>query len=74
MLIPLISSCEKEIMDYEGQDGLYFDVQWDSNPLINTDSTKWIRQHYTLVNFAKEGGLEMEVGVKVGISGSVKRT
>jgi len=72
MLIPLISSCEKEIMDYEGQDGLYFDVQWDSNPLINTDSTKWIRQHYTLVNFAKEGGLEMEVGVKVGISGSVK--
>lgn len=22
------TSCEKEIMDYEGVDGLYFDVRW----------------------------------------------
>ena len=72
MLLPFISSCEKDIMDYEGEDGLYFDVQWDTNPNINTDSTRWIRQHYTLVNFAKKGGLELEVGAKIAISGSVK--
>ena len=57
LLLPFVSSCEKEIMDYEGVDGLYFDAQWDNNPNINTDTTKWIRQHYTLVNFAKEGSL-----------------
>ena len=72
MLLPFISSCEKDIMDYEGVDGLYFDAQWDTNPNINTDTTKWIRQHYTLVNFAKEGGMELEAGAKIAISGSVK--
>ena len=25
-----LSSCEKEIMSYEGVDGLYFDVRWGS--------------------------------------------
>lgn len=72
MLLPFISSCEKDIMDYEGVDGLYFDAQWDTNPNINTDTTKWIRQHYTLVNFAKEGGMELEASAKIAISGSVK--
>ena len=72
ILIPLISSCEKEIMDYEGQDGLYFDVQWDNNPQDNTDSTKWIRQHYSLVSFAKTGGFEFEARVKVAVAGSIK--
>ena len=72
VLLPFISSCEKDIMDYEGEDGLYFDAQWDTNPSINTDTTKWIRQHYTLVNFAKEGGMELEASAKIAISGSVK--
>lgn len=72
MLIPFISSCEKEIMDYEGQDGLYFDVQWDTNPLINTDTTRWIRQHYSLVSFTKIGGSEYEAKAKVAVAGSVK--
>ncbi len=72
LLLPFISSCEQEIMDYEGVDGLYFDAQWDNNPTINTDTTKWIRQHYTLVNFAKEGGFELEGVAKIAISGNVK--
>ena len=71
-LLPFMGSCEKEIMDYEGQDALYFDVQWDTNPLINTDTTKWIRQHYTLVNFASKGGMELEAYAKIAISGNVK--
>ena len=72
LLLPFICSCEKEIMDYEGVDGLYFDAQWDNNPNINTDTTKWIRQHYTLVNFAKKGGFELEGVAKIAISGNVK--
>ena len=72
LLLPFVSSCEKEIMDYEGVDGLYFDAQWDNNPNINTDTTRWIRQHYTLVNFAKEGGFEVEGVAKIAVSGSVK--
>lgn len=72
LLLPFICSCEQEIMDYEGVDGLYFDAQWDNNPNINTDTTKWIRQHYTLVNFAKEGGFELEGVAKIAISGNVK--
>ena len=72
LLLPFICSCEQEIMDYEGVDGLYFDAQWDKNPNINTDTTRWIRQHYTLVNFAKEGGFELEGVAKIAISGNVK--
>lgn len=72
LLLPFVSSCEKEIMDYEGVDGLYFDAQWDNNPNINTDTTWWIRQHYTLVNFAKSGGFEVEGVAKIAVSGSVK--
>ena len=72
MILPFISSCEKDIMDYEGVDGLYFDAQWDNNPNINTDTTRWIRQHYTLVNFTKVGGEELEGVAKIAISGNVK--
>ena len=72
LLLPFVSSCEKEIMDYEGVDGLYFDAQWDNNPNINTDTTKWIRQHYTLVKFADVGGEELEAVAKIAISGNVK--
>lgn len=72
LLLPFVSSCEQEIMDYEGVDGLYFDAQWDNNPNINTDTTRWIRQHYTLVNFAKEGGFELEGVAKIAISGNIK--
>lgn len=72
LLLPFVSSCVQEIMDYEGVDGLYFDAQWDNNPNINTDTTKWIRQHYTLVNFAKAGGFELEGVAKIAISGNVK--
>lgn len=73
MLLPFISSCEKDIMDYEGETGLYFDVQWDTNPKDNTDSTRWIRQHYTLANFASGSGVETEkiVGLKIAVAGSV---
>ena len=48
MLLLLFVSCEKELMDYEGQDGLYFDVQYGKDW---GDENTWGHQIYTRVSF-----------------------
>ena len=40
------TSCEKEIMNYEGVDGLYFDVRWGKE---FRDPSQWAHQYYTPV-------------------------
>ena len=42
------TACEKEIMDYEGVDGLYFDVRWGED-IRSPD--QWAHQYYTPVEF-----------------------
>lgn len=68
MLLLLFVSCEKELMDYEGQDGLYFDVQYGKD--WGNENT-WGHQIYTHVSFTKVDGVETEVRMKVCVAGSV---
>ena len=62
-------SCEKELMDYEGKDALYFDVQYGAEW---GDFSVWAHQIYTLVPFGAIDDAETEVDIKVAIAGSVK--
>lgn len=41
------SSCEKEIMTFNGQDGLYFDVRWG----MAEREGHWAHQYYTPIEF-----------------------
>ena len=48
-ILPLmLSGCEKDLMDYEGLEGVYFAVQWGDS--WGSEKT-WPYQPYTNVNF-----------------------
>lgn len=66
----LLAGCEKkEVMEYEGVDGIYFDVQYGA---AHGDESVWARQNYTYVSFGSLEAVEADITMKVGISGSVK--
>lgn len=68
MLLLFLASCEKELMDYEGQDAIYFDVQYGKD--WGNENT-WGHQYYTHVSFTKIKSAEYEVSMKVCVAGSV---
>lgn len=66
----LFASCEKkEIMDYEGADGIYFDVQYGA---AHGNETLWARQNYTYVSFGTLEDTVVDLRLKVGIVGSIR--
>ena len=69
LLIVSLQGCKKEMMDYEGLEGVYFAVQHGTafgNELV------WPYQPDTDVEFAKISGDETTVSIKVMITGPVK--
>ena len=62
-------SCEKEVKDYDGEEGVYFYVQWGAEW---GDTTKWANQSYTPVEFVNILGDTYEVKVRVMSTGRVK--
>lgn len=62
-------SCEKEIKDYDGEEGVYFFVQWGAEW---GDTTKWANQSYTPVEFVNVLGDTYDVKVRVMITGRTK--
>ena len=64
------SACEKEMDDYQGQDGLYFDVQYTDTPHF-TNPEMWAHQLYTWVRFFSmpEGTNETQLSLKVNVVG-----
>ena len=44
----MLSGCEKDLMDYEGLEGVYFAVQWGDSW---GNENSWPYQPYTDVNF-----------------------
>jgi len=63
------ASCTKEIMEYNGREGVYFDVRNGTDSLaIN----RWPHQPYSNVDFARLGGSVVEYPLKVTITGPVK--
>lgn len=67
--LTLLTACEKEIMDYEGKDCLYFDIRRGA-PWI--DPTRWAHQYYTTVEFGNLIEDELVVSCKVMASGMAK--
>ena len=62
-------SCEKDLMDYEGEEGVYFYVQWGA---AWGDTTVWANQSYTPVEFVNVAGNTHEVKVRIMATGRVK--
>ena len=63
------ASCEKEIMNYEGVDGLYFDVRWGKE---FRDPSQWAHQYYTPVEFGAMTDEAYSVQLRVATSGTIK--
>lgn len=65
-----LASCEKEeMMNYEGVDALYFDVQYGAE---HGNDNVWAHQYYTYVSFASLDNAEStELKLKVCVAGSV---
>lgn len=64
-----ISGCEKDLKDYDGQEGVYFYVQWGPDWY---DTTYWAAQPYTKVEFVKVGEPETRLKVRVQVTGNIK--
>lgn len=67
-LLPLVS-CEKEMMDYKGAEGIYFAVQY--GPTYGSERT-WPYYPFSDVEFVKLRGDETTYQVKVMITGGLK--
>lgn len=66
----LLAGCEeREVMEYEGVDGIYFDVQYGA---AHGNESLWARQNFTHVSFGTLEVTEVDVTMKVGIAGSIK--
>jgi len=72
LVLPLalfLSGCQKEMMEYEGKEGVYFAVQHGNKSLsINS----WPFQPFSDVAFVSIGKNEVDFPVKVMITGPVK--
>lgn len=69
-VLPLILlGCEKDLMDYEGLEGVYFAVQWGDS--WGSEKT-WPYQPYTDVHFINLSGDTATVLVRVMTTGPVK--
>ena len=55
----MLSGCEKDLMDYEGLEGVYFAVQWGDSW---GNENSWPYQPYTDVNFISLPGYRNAVG------------
>ncbi len=66
--------CEKDMMNYEGSDSVYFDVQYQSNGESWYDSTRTAHQYYKLLAFgnADLATTELDFKIKVAVAGSIK--
>jgi len=69
LFLLLFTACEKELMKYEGSEGIYFGVQWGPAHL---DSTQWPFQSFTTVNFINIQGDEAQVKLRVMATGKPK--
>lgn len=63
------SSCKKEMMEYEGVDGVYFAVQHGAS---YGNELTWPYQPYTNWEFIKTSKTESTIQIKVMITGSLK--
>ena len=69
MTIGIATSCNKELKDYDGQEGLYFDAQW-GNPWGNFGV--WAHQIYSPAKFGSSDITDTVFKVKIVATGAIK--
>ncbi len=67
-LLVSFSACEKDIMGYEGKEGVYFAVRHGSQFVTN----RWPYQPFSVVEFSQLTKDEVDVPLTVSITGPVK--
>lgn len=65
----LWTGCEKELMDYEGKDGLYFDVRRYPSHI---DESLWPHQYFSTVEFGNLSADEVEMSLKIMATGRAR--
>lgn len=65
----MLTGCEKELMDYEGKDALYFDVRRSASWI---EQSKRPHQYYSAVAFGNMMEDEIELSLKVMATGNIK--
>lgn len=68
-VLVLLTSCEKDMMDYEGLEGVYFAVQWGDSW---GNEKSWPYMPYTNVNFLTITGNTDTLSLKVMVTGPTK--
>lgn len=67
--LTLLTGCEKELMNFEGEDCLYFDVRRGAEWI---EPAKWAHQFYSTVDFGNLAGNDLKVSFKVMASGMAR--
>ena len=62
----LMTSCEEELMTYEGKDNLYFDIR---NEVAWLDPDTWSHEHFSTVSFGSTMDDEIPLSLKIQASG-----
>lgn len=65
----LFVGCEKEIMDFQGGESLYFDVRRGASWIA---PSRWAHQYFTPIEFGQIEGKEMTVKFKIMATGGIK--
>ncbi|MBR3858628.1 MAG: DUF4843 domain-containing protein [Bacteroidaceae bacterium] len=66
LLSAVLTSCERELMTYEGKDSLYFDIR---NEVAWLDPDTWSHEYYSTVSFGSTMDDEISKTFKVQASG-----
>lgn len=65
-LLALVTSCEKELMTYEGKDCLYFDIR---NEVAWLDPDTWSHEYFSTVSFGSTLDNDIPLSLKIQASG-----
>lgn len=70
IVLSVFTSCEKEIMTYNGMDTIYFDVRFGSE--WGDPETQWAHQYYTPIEFGLLTKTDTTLSLRVRCTGTIK--
>ena len=66
LLAAVLTSCERELMTYEGKDSLYFDIR---NEVAWLDPDTWSHEYFSTVSFGSTSSDEIQKSFKIQAAG-----
>lgn len=69
-LLLFLAACEKDLMTYNGEESVYFDVRWHET--AGDEINEWPHQNYSLVQFGKMAGETTTLSLCICVTGTVK--